>query len=268
MQNTTIYDKNWTNLVFDGRNKSYGAYQLRNENEKTIFTALLIATGILITFFGIIAMNKSDNHKIIVDPIITPIEISRFQIEVPKKTTVAVTPVTNNKIKKIAAITSKHTIVAYPIDSTPLAPTGTTPMTGTESGSMNTSNTGTTTITNSTSATTTTEIPLITKKPIESELLDKNAEFPGGIHEFLNYVGKNFKIPEDEGLNIKVQVQFIVEIDGTLSGIKAIKDPGYGMGQEAIRVLKSLKTKWEPGIYKGEKVRTLYTLPIAIQSPE
>jgi protein TonB len=43
-----------------------------------------------------------------------------------------------------------------------------------------------------------------------------------------------------------------------------LRDPGYGLGQEAIRVLKNIKTKWSPGIKNGNSVRTSYNLPIKV----
>jgi protein TonB len=50
-----------------------------------------------------------------------------------------------------------------------------------------------------------------------------------------------------------------------MTNIEVLQNPGYGLDREAIRVLKSLKTKWTPGILKGKPVRTSYNLPIVIQ---
>ena len=50
-----------------------------------------------------------------------------------------------------------------------------------------------------------------------------------------------------------------------MTDIKVLRNPGYGLDKEAVRVLKSLKTKWKPGIKDGQNVRTQYTLPIKIQ---
>jgi protein TonB len=58
---------------------------------------------------------------------------------------------------------------------------------------------------------------------------------------------------------------FVIEKDGSMTDIKVLRNPGYGMDKEAIRVLKSLKTKWKPGIKDGQKMRTQYTLPITVQ---
>jgi protein TonB len=50
-----------------------------------------------------------------------------------------------------------------------------------------------------------------------------------------------------------------------MSNIKVLRDPGYGLGKEAIRVLKSLKSKWTPGMIAGQAVRTSYNLPITVK---
>ena len=60
-------------------------------------------------------------------------------------------------------------------------------------------------------------------------------------------------------------MSFVIEIDGTLTDIKVIKDIGYGTGEEAIRVL-SLCPKWIPGEDGGKKVRVGYSTSINIQS--
>ena len=84
-------------------------------------------------------------------------------------------------------------------------------------------------------------------------------------HEFYKYVNKNFRIPEiDQDMKAKIYVSFVVEKDGSMTAIKVLRDPGYGLGNEAIRVLKSMKKKWTPGIQNGKPVRASYNLPITI----
>ncbi|MFL9845503.1 M56 family metallopeptidase [Flavobacterium rhizosphaerae] len=95
--------------------------------------------------------------------------------------------------------------------------------------------------------------------------MDKQPEFPGGMAEFYKYVNKNFNIPQiEQDLKARIFISFIIEKDGSMSDIRAVKDPGYGLGDEAVRVLKSLDVKWIPGEIKGEKVRADYKLPIVI----
>lgn len=91
-------------------------------------------------------------------------------------------------------------------------------------------------------------------------------EYPGGIRSFYNYVGQNYRIPNElqkTGVNGTVHVSFVVEKDGSLTDIKVIRDLGHGTGAEAIRVLKKSK-KWAPGIQEGRPVRVSYNLPIRL----
>jgi hypothetical protein len=97
--------------------------------------------------------------------------------------------------------------------------------------------------------------------------IEVKPDFPGGIGNFYKYVGKNFQVPEEEGLKGKVFVTFVVEKDGSLTDIKVIKDIGYGTGSEAIRVLESCP-RWIPAEQNGKKVRVQYSLPITISSAE
>jgi protein TonB len=104
------------------------------------------------------------------------------------------------------------------------------------------------------------------KEPFSSGALDQLPEFPGGIAKFYSYVGSNFEKPEIDVLKkIRIEVYFVIETDGSMTNILVKRNPGYGLEKEAIRVLKSLKTKWTPGIIDGIAVRTSYALPIIIE---
>ncbi|MNF78697.1 Gram-negative bacterial tonB protein [compost metagenome] len=63
----------------------------------------------------------------------------------------------------------------------------------------------------------------------------------------------------------KAYMQFVVEKDGSLSDLRTMKDIGYGIGDEVIRVLK-LSPKWTAGSINGKPVRVMYSLPITIQA--
>ncbi|AWH84012.1 hypothetical protein HYN59_02300 [Flavobacterium album] len=98
-----------------------------------------------------------------------------------------------------------------------------------------------------------------------AEKLDVQPEFPGGINALYNIILKNFRVPDLEGEHtLKIFVSFVVEKNGRMSDIKVIKDPGHGMGEEAVGVLGQIKEKWTPGKKDNKVVRTFYTLPINI----
>lgn len=96
----------------------------------------------------------------------------------------------------------------------------------------------------------------------------KEPQFPGGIEKFYMFVGQNFKMPEEfsrQKIEGKLLLEFMVEKDGSLSEFKVVKDLGYGVADEAIRVLK-LSPKWIPATENGTAVRVSYSLPITLQS--
>ena len=95
--------------------------------------------------------------------------------------------------------------------------------------------------------------------------VDKVPSFPGGTDKFYAFLRTNIKYPVEmrqKKIEGKVFISFIVEEDGSLSNIKILKEPGYGSGKEAARVL-GMSPKWEPGMQKNQKVRVAYTMPIS-----
>lgn len=91
------------------------------------------------------------------------------------------------------------------------------------------------------------------------------AEPKEGVVKFREDFLKNIKRPKGEadGSVLRVMLNFIVEKDGSLTNIRAIRDPGYGMGEQCVKVLKK-SGKWKPAQNKGVIVRSQFTLPITI----
>jgi protein TonB len=90
-------------------------------------------------------------------------------------------------------------------------------------------------------------------------------QFPGGYTAFNRFVAKNLKSPKANiDIQGKVFVKFIVEKDGTLTGIKVVRGLGYGCDEEAVRLMKA-SPKWNPGLQNGFPVRVYFTLPISFE---
>jgi hypothetical protein len=96
-------------------------------------------------------------------------------------------------------------------------------------------------------------------------------EFPGGNKAFLTFITNNIKkenlVAGAEGKELKTAVSFVVEKDGSMTDVKILRDPGYGMGKEVARILKLVKVKWKPGIQNGKPVRASNTLPVNYTVP-
>lgn len=109
------------------------------------------------------------------------------------------------------------------------------------------------------------QAPLSSIIPIPFEIVENQPIFPGGNNEFIKFVGKNFKAPDDENFaGGMLKVTFVIETDGTVNDVKILKDIGYGAATEIKRVL-SICPKWTPGEQNGKTVRVIYTLPVNIR---
>jgi len=89
---------------------------------------------------------------------------------------------------------------------------------------------------------------------------------PGGMNTYLKFIGQHFKYSNqmiENKVNGIIEVQFVVEIDGSVTHVKAKNDLGFGAAQAAEDVVKSDK-KWKPGVYNGKPVRVAFTLPLKI----
>jgi TonB family protein len=96
------------------------------------------------------------------------------------------------------------------------------------------------------------------------EAVEHEPEFPGGPDAFGKFLAKTIKYPAvDRNNNVsgKVYISFVVEMDGSLTDIQAIRGPSESLKQEAVRALKA-SPKWKPGIQNGQAVRVQYTEPV------
>lgn len=271
MSKLSIYESRWIDLVFADRNKNYGAYQLRQESTKNTVSAFLLALTVVAAIGSIaITISKLSSNtsttttipEFVVRPInldeIIPITTEKpvVKTKLPTVKTPVTTVVTSSKMTNPVIVAAQVATPDVPknVDFSLYNP-------GTSSGE---SSSGSSAI-ETQHTTIETEIP--STSILTAAMLDTSPEFPGGMKKFYSYVGNNFSKPDIDGLEtIRVMIAFVIEKDGTMTAIQVLKDPGYGLGKEAIRVLKSLKTKWTPGILNGKPVRTAYSLPIVIKA--
>jgi hypothetical protein len=270
MSKLSIYETRWIDLVFENRNKEYGAYQLRRDSVKSSFTALFMGLLLIASFAGMASIVNyfSTGTKIeLTLPDITDEIIQVTEVVFPE-TIKTVLP--NIKSRTTEAVIEKDQLINPVI----VSPEEANPNVATNVENRNTTDAmsdgaGTIGLNPTNSSGTGTEIPKAVdygNNVVASVALDRLPEFPGGINKFYNYVGNNFEKPEIEGTNtFRVYVSFVIEKDGSMTDIKVIRDPGFGLGKEAIRVLKSLKTKWSPGMMGSNPVRTSYNLPITVK---
>jgi len=94
--------------------------------------------------------------------------------------------------------------------------------------------------------------------------IEKQPEFPGGIKKFYDYLSKSIKYPklaQENNVQGKVFLSFIVEKDGALSDVQITRGLGSGTDEEAVRVI-SESPKWNPGLAEGKAVRVKYNINV------
>ena len=99
------------------------------------------------------------------------------------------------------------------------------------------------------------------------EIVEENTEFPGGPEALLKYLTKNIVYPEsavDNGIQGRVTVRFVVERDGSVSGVEIQKGVDQALDKEAMRVVKGM-TKLKHVRQQGITVRTRFSVPVVFR---
>lgn len=273
METAAILRADMLDIIFDGRNKNYGAYELRRNYRQRMTRALLITAGICIAIGGgawlksTFAKTANADLVKISDPV-TISNIKPIEEDIPEPPPPPPAPkVEVPKIKTIAfttpVLTKEETIEPPPaqadMDQTRISNISqdgvkdmglvvTPPSDGDGRG-------------------------LIPAKPKDDIDYDKtfikveiDASYMGDWKRFLerNLVGE---VPIDNGATpgtYTVLIQFIVDAGGNVSDIKPLTSFGHGMEQEAMRVIKK-SGKWKPAIQNGKEVKAYRKQPITFQ---
>ena len=102
------------------------------------------------------------------------------------------------------------------------------------------------------------------------DVVEEMPQFPGGPSALFEYIAQNIKYPvvaEENGVQGRVIVSFVVERDGTITDVRVIKSVDPSLDKEAQRVVKSMPY-WIPGKQNGSPVRVKYTVPVTFKLQE
>lgn len=247
-----ILSSNVLDILFDGKNKSYGAYELRTNYNKRITKSLLVTFSILGVLISIFSFS---NEKHIVKPTIVSTEITLTDLK--KDEVKPQPPPPPKEIQTTAPKTIKFTtplIVENPSEPPPAQ----VDMIGAQI-SVQTRDGDTCMVA---------PIPQeisgngIIEEPYEPEIFEKveiEASFPGGMEKWKRYLERSLYgvNPIEEGSpegTFTTIVQFVVDVDGSISNVVSLTNHGYGMEEAAIRTIKK-GPKWNPAIQNGRQVK-------------
>ena len=249
-------------ILFENRNKNYGAYALRKSQDNSILIGLLISLTIVILmagapkFFGSLFLSgvkpvtKDTTQNVLVNLFEKKIEQPKQVIEPPVKPRIAKSIGNSIVYKPVDTLDNQKK------DSALLALNNNNPYTGDPKGKDTISN-GFKPKTNGGNG---------GGDPKKVILVpDKNPEFPGGLAALQKYLAGNIKYPQraaDDKVSGIVYLSFVVNEEGKIQDVKFLNEKiGEGLEDEAIRVVKSMPN-WTPGVYQGENVPVLFKLPV------
>ena len=112
------------------------------------------------------------------------------------------------------------------------------------------------------------DVPIVVEEPEEEQqifqVVENMPEFPGGTAALMQYLKKNIKYPticQEQGIQGRVIVQFVVNKDGSIVDPEVIKPVNPYLDKEALRVISTMP-KWKPGEQRGKPVRVKFTVPV------
>lgn len=268
METTKILSASFLDILFDGRNKAYGAYELRSTYNRRLVKALG-ATGLVIaTFMGAAALRGTESKTAPVPLITTVVDLTEIK-EPEKVEPPAPPPPRQQEPKKIQTekfvipkIVPDEKVVTPPPSQDELADVkiGLEHIEGEKLGNVAIPPPG------DPDGKGILEVKPKDKEPEIFETVQVEASYPGDWARFLT-TNLRGETPVDNGAapgNYQVIVQFVVDITGTVSDIRIVKDPGFGMGAEAMRVIKR-SGKWNAAIQNGRPVKAYRKQPITFQ---
>jgi protein TonB len=271
MRSENILSADILDLIFENRNKSYGAYLLRKGYNARLVRALALvfvfAAGLLLATRVFRAERKPT-------PVIYDVTkgsiLPEVKLEAQKKPARPAAPpppaqkaITRQWVSTVEIVHTNPTPLSSNLDSAAIASTtqegpGNGSQPGKEPGPVETTGAG--------------------NEPTPVETVDRETPratadlmpaYPGGMEALRKFLQKNLENPEDlePGTVISVKIRFVVGYDGKLKSFQTVEDGGAVFNNEVLRVLKRMPV-WIPGRSNGEKVSVYYTSPVKFTAAE
>mgnify|MGYP002761729497 FL=1 len=280
MAKIDLYDPKWVEMVFAGKNKEYGAYQLRKgtsgRNIKSLLI-LVIAAALVGGFLAwkVIEQKQAEEQQAYMEAM--KLAELQEQAKKEKKKPEPVKPkVEQKKEIPVARETQKFTAPVIKKDELVKEENQVKQMDKLDDkvavGTENKEGVKDRTVeaVRNDIAVAAPPPPPAPKPEVASKVFDVVEEmpsFPGGQGALMSYLASNIKYPvvaQENGVQGRVIVSFVVERDGSISDVKVARSVDPSLDREAQRVVKSMP-RWKPGKQNGSAVRVKYTVPVVFR---
>ena len=254
-----ITTADYLDILFEEKNKLYGAYPLRKRYELRLLTAVTVS---LVTAFGLLLFFRpsfsqssgiADKGEIIIREFKLP-EPAVKKPEPPKPPQTAKPQVRQQNFTDQIQLKKEVTDPLPPLDAMEKAEISNVTTPGAEATAMQAP---------AVSETKVPEAKSPVAEPKEEVAPDKQPQFPGGMQAWLSFLSRNLHAPEEleSGEKRTVVIRFHVAEDGSVTRFQVEKSAGTAFDEEVIRVLKKMP-KWAPALKAGQPVSVSFTQPV------
>lgn len=275
-----LSSKEWTDIIFDGKNKEFGAYQLRRNSDKrhnravlaTLIGLIVILVGAY--FLGMYNDFRAKQHEAELQAQLEQ-QLAQMAEEVPEEEApeeeiqAVEAPEQEQALPEEILNTIKDTEIQIAADNEV-----TEDITSKDDVAESTAAAGATTFDQGTDnlevvRTHKDEIIVEEKKPEPKKeevftAVEQMPQFPGGEAELMKYIANHIKYPTmaaENNIQGRVVVKFVVKKDGSVGEVQVLRGKDPDLDKEAVRVVRTLP-KFIPGKMNGQAVSVWFTLPI------
>lgn len=281
--NIDLTSKEWRDLVFEGKNKEFGAYVLRQDSVRRHNMAFLYTLiGLAVIIVGILIWSQIDKYQAEQRRLALIEERERMEalaVEMPEEKVVEEEEPEQKMEMEIPEVPEE---VLATVQVTQIAIVDADKVKN-EVMDMETQKEDNTArgVVNQEGADDADKFKAVQEQVIVREpepevkhepekifvAVEQPAEFPGGQAAMMKWLSNNIRYPENaqaNGISGRVVVKFVVEKDGSISGASVVKGVDRDLDQEALRVVKRMP-KWQPGKNNGQPVRSYFNLPVTFR---
>ena len=279
MAKIDLYDPKWVDLVFAGKNQDYGAYKLRKgtsgRNIKAL-VILIIAAALVGGFLAwkVIEQKNAEQQQAYMEAM----QLAQLQKEAkkqeekqqeqvkPKVEPKKEIPVARETQKFVAPVIKKDELVKESNQMKQMDQLDAKIAVGTETheGAKD-----------RTIEAVRNDIAVATPPPAPKEevtqkvfdVVEVMPSFPGGQAALLQYLNSHVKYPvvaQENGIQGRVTISFVVERDGSITDVKVARSVDPSLDKEAARVVSSMP-RWTPGKQNGSAVRVKFNVPVVFR---
>lgn len=274
MAKIDLISNEWADIVFQGRNKVYGAYQLRRGTSKrNIVSMIFVAAVAAVAYLGLAAYNsyqEAQKAKFEAEMEASLLEAKK-EAKVEKKT---VTPKVEQvqKVEKVkSSIAFTPPVIKKDSEVRPdeeMKTQDELKETKTAIGAFDVKGNDEAggTVLKAVEEIAAPEPPKHEEEQNKIfEVVEQQPQFPGGSVN--GWLADHIKYPvvaAENGISGRVVVQFVVERDGSVSQVRVVRGVDPSLDKEAQRVISSMP-KWIPGKQNGQAVRSRFTVPVTFR---